>query len=355
MSNQPFVKANGQWVIRVAVVAALLLVGIGVVVVRNWLTPQEPATTENNVIDAPAQAISALGRIEPEGGIITVAPPASGFVSRVAELRVAEGDRVTVNQILAEMDTRDRLQSAVFQAEAEVVSAESRLAQVQAGAKPSDIQAERANVSRLQAELDNAQRDYQRYLMLYRDGAIAEAELDDRWVRVESLSEQVAQAQQVLQSVSQVRDVDVQTAESELQVALANLARAEAELETAIVRSPVNGQVIQIHADPGEQVGENGILELGNTNQMIVVAEVYETDVQRVQVGQSATIRSDAFDGVLQGTVSQVGLVIDKNDVLDTDPTADTDARVVEVDIRLNNNRPVSGLTNLQVEVVIQP
>ena len=354
MSHQLFVKVSGQWGIRVAVVGALMLLGIGVMVVRHWSSPDDP-TIENAVIDAPDPAISALGRIEPEGGMIIIAPPASGFVSRVAELRVEEGDTVTVNQILAEMDTRDRLQSAVLQAQTEVMAAESRLAQVQAGAKPSDIQAEQANVSRLQAELRNAQRDYERYLMLYRDGAIAEAELDDRWVQVESLTEQVAQAQQLLQSVSQVRDVDVQIAESELQVALANLTRAETELETAIVRSPINGQVIQIHADPGEQVGEDGILELGNTNQMIVVAEVYETDVRRVQVGQSATIRSAAFDGDLQGTVSQVGLVIDKNDVLDTDPTADTDARIVEVEIRLNSSQPVSGLTNLQVEVVIQP
>ncbi len=354
MSNQPLVGANGRWIIRVAVVGALIMLGAGFIAFRNGSAPQVTPASDDTEMDTPS-AISALGRIEPEGGITAVAPPASGFVNRVAALRVEEGDTVSVNQILAEMDTRDRLQSAILQAQAEVAAAENRLAQVQAGAKPSDIRAEQANVSRLQAELRNANRDYERYRMLYQEGAIAEAELDDRWVRVESLTEQVAQAQQVLQSVSQVRDVDVQTAESELQIALANLVRAEAELETAIVRSPINGQVIQIHADPGEQVGERGILDLGNTNQMVVVAEVYETDVPQVRVGQSATIRSAAIESDLQGTVSRVGLVIAKNDVLNTDPTADTDARIVEVDIRLNNSQPVSGLTNLQVEVIIQP
>jgi HlyD family secretion protein len=53
--------------------------------------------------------------------------------------------------------------------------------------------------------------------------------------------------------------------------------------------------------------------------------------------------------------VERIGLKIGKLDVLDTDPVAKTDARVVEVHIRLDGGVDVSRLTNLQVEVEIHP
>jgi HlyD family secretion protein len=91
--------------------------------------------------------------------------------------------------------------------------------------------------------------------------------------------------------------------------------------------------------------------------QMFVVAEVYETDVSLVQVGQPALIRSrnGAFDQKLNGTVHEVGWLIFKNDVLDDDPAANADARVVEVRIKLDetDSEVVAALTNLQVDVRI--
>jgi hypothetical protein len=57
----------------------------------------------------------------------------------------------------------------------------------------------------------------------------------------------------------------------------------------------------------------------------------------------------------MTGIVAQIGQKIDKNDVLNTDPAADTDARVVEVKIRLDDSKRVEGLTNLQVKVEIDP
>ena len=86
---------------------------------------------------------------------------------------------------------------------------------------------------------------------------------------------------------------------------------------------------------------------------MIVVAEVPEDRVSRVSLGQKATITSDngSFRGQLQGTVTEIGRKIGKKDVLNTDPAADVDSRVVEVKIALSSNdsQKVSGLTNAKV------
>jgi len=74
-----------------------------------------------------------------------------------------------------------------------------------------------------------------------------------------------------------------------------------------------------------------------------------------VRIGQTATITSNAFPGTITGTVDHIGLQIRKNDVLNTDPAADTDARVIEVKIKLAESPKVAGLTNLQVNVAITP
>jgi HlyD family secretion protein len=143
-----------------------------------------------------------------------------------------------------------------------------------------------------------------------------------------------------------------------VQSAIASLKKAQANLsEQGYVRSPVNGQILKIHAKAGENIGSDGIVELGQTDRMVVTAEVYESDISKVKVGQKATIVSDsnAFEGEIQGTVSQVGLQIGRKDALSTDPAADVDARVVEVKIRLNpdDSDRVAGLTNSKVIVKI--
>jgi HlyD family secretion protein len=88
---------------------------------------------------------------------------------------------------------------------------------------------------------------------------------------------------------------------------------------------------------------------------MYAVAEVYETDVGKLQVGQRASIVSEhgGFAGTLHGKVEHIGLQIKKQDVLASDPAADKDARVVEVKVRLDpqDTPKVAGLTNLQVRI----
>lgn len=148
---------------------------------------------------------------------------------------------------------------------------------------------------------------------------------------------------------------ELEAARLDRDVARAAAARARAELELMHVRAPLDGQVLEIFAREGERVGPDGILALGDTSAMYAVAEVYETDIGRVRVGQRARVLSPALPGQLGGVVERVGLKIGKKDVLGTDPVADSDARVVEVWIRLENPQQTARLTNLRVDVVLEP
>ncbi|MDX2096363.1 MAG: ABC exporter membrane fusion protein [Leptolyngbyaceae cyanobacterium bins.59] len=388
-------KVSGKWTIALAVVAGLATVFVSVTAYRTMqqskASQAENPTPAASPTTSPDNAVIALGRVEPEGEVIKVGPPSTLGSARIARLLIQEGDRVQAGQIIAEMDSYSRSYASVVQAEAQVKEAESRLAQVRAGAKQGDIAAQRAVVTRIQAEtreelaaqnatiarLDSelriAQREYQRNQTLFGEGAISASALDARRLELEtsearlrearaesrritaSAQEQLRQSQATLASVSEVRPTDIQQAEAQVAVALANLQRAQTELNETSVRSPITGRVLKVHAKTGEVVGTDGIAELGKTDRMFVVAEVYETDIGRIKKGQSALISGAALDKPLTGTVERVALQIRKKDVLNTDPAADVDARVVEVRIRLADSRPVSGLTNLQVNVKILP
>src|SRR5437667_316239 len=180
-----------------------------------------------------------------------------------------------------------------------------------------------ARVARTKAELANAQTELGRMNELLHQG-IAAVSLHD------------------------AAQLKVDVARAELQV-------AQAALDLDTVRAPTSGQVIKIHARRGERVGAEGIAELAETDRMYVVAEVYETDIGRVKVGQHATMKTPALETALTGMVERIGMKVGKLDVLDTDPVARTDARVVEVEIRLDDSARSAALSNLQVEVAIQP
>jgi len=180
-----------------------------------------------------------------------------------------------------------------------------------------------AEVARLRAELDNAKSELVRHHELSTSKVISDSLREERETRV--------------------------------RVVEAQLAHARAELERTRVRSPIDGRVLYVHAREGERVGEAGLVELGKTDHMFAIAEVYEDDIGRVRVGQRAHVRSPVLGSPLDGTVEWVHLRVAKQDALGTDPAARKDARVVEVEVRLDQSEAAAGLTNLQVEVEIGP
>ena len=184
-----------------------------------------------------------------------------------------------------------------------------------------DLQA--AAVKEREADLANARREYARSQELNRNQIESESARDEWRTKVAVLEAQ--------------RD------------------HALAELRLTEVRSPIDGRVLDVHAREGERVGADGILELGATQAMFAIAEVYETDIGRVAVGQRARVTSPVLAKPLEGVVELIRPKIQKQDVLGTDPASRKDARVVEVEIRLDDSTTAAALTRMQGEVTIFP
>lgn len=382
-SIQPW-KKPGFWLL----IAALLVVGVGsTLVVRNVLQTRQEAREQAELPPPRQVKVVALGRVEPVSQVIDVATAEAG---RIARLEVQEGDRVEQGQILAYLDTydvrraeRDVAASQLSEARAQLAAettlgnsqvqeANTRVGQIDEPQQAA-IAAQQAAIQSLQAELNVAEIDLARFQQLNESGAISRQELDRQRATVERLRADLANATATRQRLEQARLNDIRNAQAQVNSARAtttraqvasqvdsaaqSLALAEAQLARTIIRAPQAGQVLDIFAYPGEAVSPTGepILALGDTDQMVVVAEVYETDIGLVEVGQPVTItsRNGAFSETLTGTVSEIGLQIAKNDVLDDDPAANADARVVEVRVRVDQSEAVAALTNLQVDVAI--
>lgn len=390
--SQPFTKPLGQWTIILAVAMALATGGIYVYSLSRFGSSAQTPIPDSRQKTPAIIAVTALGRLEPQGELIRLSAPNSLGGARVEKLLVKEGDKVRAGQVVAILDDQANRLAALEQAKQQVKVAQSRLARVKAGAQDGEIAAQNAviaklsaelrgevaaqeaTIDRLQVELRNAEAEYQRYRELHQQGAISASVYDSKRLpvetfqqqikqakatlkrTVESLEEQISQAKATLAAKAEVRPVDVQVAQAEVDSAIAGVKQAQASLDLTSVRSPIEGQIMKIHTRPGEIVSNEGIANIGQTDQMYVVAEIYQTDIEKVRVGQQAKITSRAFSGELKGTVTHVGLQVDKQNVFDANPGADTDRKVVEVKIRLNDpedSQRVAGLTNLQVEVSI--
>ena len=393
----------------------------------NPSAPQPQASVMGTVAAEPIVTVTALGRLEPKGEIISVSAPNGNEVSRVESLRVRLGDRVKKGDILAVLNSQPRLQAAVQQSQEQVRVAQAKLAQVRSGAKGGEIQAQKSEIARLEAErtgdfntqsavvarleadisgvtttrkstterllaeYDNAKIEADRYDQLFQAGATSASLRDSKRLvlktttrrleearseanrNFDTLTQQLAEAraargrsensriQQVdaasatLDRIAEVRPADLQAAEAEIAIAETTVLKTQAELEQAYIRAPQNGTVLKINTREGEKIATAGLLDMGQTQIMTAIVEVYESDVKKIKVGQSAIVVSTAVGGELQGTVREIGQKVLRQNVINTDPTTNTDARVMEVRIELtpDSSQKVKQFTNSQVTAKI--
>src|SRR5918993_24739 len=283
---------------------------------------------------APALAqVSALGRLEPLNGTrIVTAPTTPDSVGGVvlSKLFVERGDTVKAGQLLAVTES-----AALAQAHLEHARIERR------------YQARLATAAKSQAESACVQARVAGRVSVRRQDLLAQKL---------SSSEDAERAKgdaDAGQAACTAARAQASAAAGAVEVADAAIRRAIAIQQRAYVRAPVAGRILDVHARAGELVGPRGIVSLGRVDRMYAIAEVYETDIARVKVGQGATISSRAIGRPLGGTVERIRQQVRKQDQFGTDPAARKDARIVEVEVRLDDSAVAAPLSNLQVEVLI--
>ena len=275
--------------------------------------------------------VVALGRLMPQGDLIHIAPPFGSGDARIAKLLVHEGQAVEAGTVIAELDSLPVKLAAVAAAEANLAAHQSALDKARSNVDSSlrEAAAELAR-ARSAADLAASQADRQQALFARRLVAKAASEEAESHA-IRAARERDRAAAQWERQQGRDRQPDVALAITQLEVARQTLHEARTQLSGGFVQAPTDGTLITLHARAGERVGAYGIASFGNLALMEAELEVYQTDISRVAVGQPVSLTSPALTTPIEGTVERIGLEVERQSVLSSNPAANTDARVVRV------------------------
>ncbi|ODT63956.1 MAG: hemolysin secretion protein D [Phenylobacterium sp. SCN 69-14] len=282
--------------IKIAVVAALVLLGGGAAVLSNQAKARKAADARAAAAAAPKSPFVAVanGKADVEGGMIQVAARRAGIVR---EVYVQEGDKVAKGQILARQeDDEPRLSAA--RAAAAVEQAKAQMAQYQ-------------------VQLSIAEREHRRLQGLVATNFVA--------------------AQKVDQAADRIREAQANLQAQRAAVATAQAALEEARynLELTAIRAPTDGRIARRYANPGSgasTLNVSNMFDLEPDAPRIVRAEIAESSLPHVAIGQTVQIAPESEPTkVYAGKVLRRAAVFGARKLQSDDPTERADDRVVEV------------------------
>ncbi|MBD2692702.1 efflux RND transporter periplasmic adaptor subunit [Anabaena catenula] len=361
-------KGKNHWLPWLIVLG--LMGGIGYVVYLQFMVlPSQQA--QRRVVTRPVErqslsiTVAANGTVKPERSI-NLSPKNSGILKK---LLVKEGDIVQQGQIVAYMDDSN-LQGQLTSARGQIAQAEANLQKLIAGNRPQDIaqsqaqleealanlrkieagnrsqdigQAE-ARLKSAQANFSKAEDDFRRNQQLFNSGGISLQTVNQKLADRDSAQAQVNEAQQALalqkagsrpEDIQQARAVvqqrqqslsllkagtrreDIDQARAQMMSARGSLQNVQSDINDTIIRAPFDGVVTKKYADPGAFVTpttassavssatSSSILSLASTNE--VVANLAETNISKIRLGQEVIIKADAYpEKTFAGKVSQI-------------------------------------------------
>jgi len=250
------------------------------------------------------EAVAALGQLSPAGEIRQLAAPVTQFGSspRLSELLVDEGDFVKKGSVLAIFENRKKLIS-----------------------------------------------DLEKLNNLIQTNNLEISLKKDQIIRYEKAVEMSAYS---IVQLSQRKDELLKLQKQKI-VNIGDKKNIEIDLFNSKLRSPIDGFILSINTRVGERPKNEGILDIGSSQKMEALIEVYESDINRVFIAQNVELSSEngGFKEILKGEVIRISPQVKQRKVLSTDPTGDADARIVEVLVKLNEKsiKLVKNYTGMKV------
>ena len=232
----------------------------------------------------PITAVAALGQLSPSGEIRQLAAPISQFGSspRIVEILVKEGDFVKKGAILAIFENREKLVA--------------------------DLERNKNLISTINEEITLKKDQIQRYELALSKDVYSFVEFSQRKDELLKLQKQK------INLIGEQKNIKIDLYDSKL-------------------RSPIDGFILGINTRVGERPLNKGILDIGSSQKMEALIEVYESDIDRVFISQNVELSSEngGFQNNLKGKVIRISPQVKQREVLSTDPTGDADSRIIEV------------------------
>ena len=237
----------------------------------------------------PITAVAALGQLSPSGEIRQLSAPISQFGSspRIVEILVNEGDFVKKGDVLAIFENREKLIA--------------------------DLERNDNLINIINDEINLKKDQIKRFELALSNDAYSFVQLLQRKDELLKLEKQK------INYIGDKKNIEIDLFNSKL-------------------RSPIDGFILEINTRVGERPQNEGILDIGSSQEMEALIEVYESDIDRVFISQNVELSSEngGFQKILKGKVIRISPQVKQRKVLSTDPTGDADSRIIEVLVKLD-------------------
>ena len=305
------------------------------------------------------EKVGALGRIEPEGGIIDLVGPGNDKISTIV---VREGEFVKKNDApLIIFESKSTYELEVSLAELAMKEADELGAQAIAMQKlkikeadelgKKTQAAQELTIIAAKAEYDFALSSLNRFVEIG-DQSVSAQQMDERKSNVKVTKSKLDSATQELKRLTLKHEIDVALArqnlksltldrEIKLKKITHELGLARTQLKQSTLRAPVDGTILEILKNVGESTGGQPVIRMADLEHMNVIAEIFESDLLKITPGLKATITSKSLPDPLTGKVESIGRIISGS------------SRTAKVKIRLDDPKVAAKLINLEVDVSI--
>lgn len=241
---------------------------------------------------------------------------ASKVVGKVAWIGVDKGDHVKEGDVIVRLED-DEYRAQLQQAKGQLASLQARLEELQNGSRPEEIAVAKANWEQGEADLQNAQVQFERTQQLAKEGVFSKSALDDAQARLNQVKARVNSLQRsydLIKAGPRVEQINAVKGQMEQMRGL--VAFNETQLSNTVIKAPVTGTILERVVERGEFlttsfVGERGakgyVVSMADLNDLEVELDISQNDFNKIGARQRAAITVDAYPGKLwKGRIDEI-------------------------------------------------
>jgi multidrug resistance efflux pump len=301
--------------------ALLLVAGV----LALWMAPSRQTSSAQDGTRGDGPLISRGYTDAPAGTAVVAGDPAGG--SSILELRIKDGQKVKRDEVIAVLSNYPKADLALRMAEADLVKMKQMRDTVLHGTRVTEIALQEASIksaieeNKLKAleRMRSGKPPDQKEL----EASLADQSFEQKQARLQLMKQSLANEQSQM-------ELDITNTEAKID-------NARRTREESLVRSPLDGVVVQIFSRQGERVSQAGIAKIVDMSQLRVLADVDELHVGRVVPGGKVEITFRGSPTVYKGTIARVAPTVKRMQRVEPDGASSTDARVVQVEIEFDD------------------
>lgn len=290
-----------------------------------WIAPSRQTSSAQDAVRPSGPLISRGFTDAPSGTVLVAGISAGGDV--LVEMRIVEGQKVKKDEVIAVLSGYSSADVSVRTTEAELEKKIRMREAMVSGYRVSEIAQQevvvKSKVDENKLKMLETARSGRTPDMKQLDLAISEHELERERAKLRVLKESLA--------------TDLAQIDTDIKISTAKLEKAKADREQSLVRSPIDGIVLQIFARQGERIVGNGFAKIVDMSRLRVFADVDEVHLGRVTVGGKVEVAFRGNTTTYRGKISRIVPSVKRMQRQEPDQGSSTDARVVQVEIELDD------------------